>query len=689
MKLWKIFQLNFFKKNKVTIRRYGIFLSLTILIIVAFQNFGPYDDYARWRSGVFAGYPRPITRHVEITDDQFLYDIYHIVFDPNGNPDSAFMGNMASLKTMSRQDVFNFFIHYPSSPFQKNGQLKPINKNLFVKRVVKALLKQTIQDSDVGLSASTLSDTSDDSAWYSYYKWIASSEFYKKANCSQNSYYQYRGSSLKLSSSTHSPTMKDFYAGNAEFRGPYETYPDKNGNLNVEDVSLPDYTNYADNGKARNIDYGYYLTPTTPSTPTNPRYITPAGWSPAVGDSPKNLTGLESYSYGPSLILFQAPEDINPDGSSRSKTYYAISRRQVSYSANKITLVLLRSDDDGITFKPVGGKYGDIFDIFSVAAGAIPTSNPVVSAENLTPANSWVLPVFYDPHLSVDASSCPTKYVLTYECGLPGVNMIPSLCQSVSVHPTDPLSWSAPKILVNGCGPNLNSPPYLPNPCVNPNYISASVGMSLFDDIDDQHGGRIGHEFLAWNASDVGASNVFNTPTNRLSTMGRDAAIPVGTYNDVANLTNISKPNSISSDNNILLDATPDIHCGQPGHIAGDWDCNIKGVVDWIKEGDDYFMLYNGANFSQIWRDPTDVDSKGKEYTNIWSMGLGHSTTGPLGRYDGADRVKFLTSTLKYAAGVQYGSINVINGEIYLYYGFNPVEKSSISVIKRTKLVWK
>lgn len=156
-----------------------------------------------------------------------------------------------------------------------------------------------------------------------------------------------------------------------------------------------------------------------------------------------------------------------------------------------------------------------------------------------------------DPHLAIDESVCPRRYVLTMECD-------GSLCQSWSTTPLVSESWTPPVQVIAGS----QAP-----------YRSASVGHAVFDHA---------RPYLSWTEVDNGMSNDVVEGGERATSSA--IALPFGLYGLAGlNVADLGHPT--------VLDAEADVDC------TSSWDCNNKDAQDWKKEGAYFYLIYNGANY--------------------------------------------------------------------------------------------
>src|SRR5215475_10807233 len=123
--------------------------------------------------------------------------------------------------------------------------------------------------------------------------------------------------------------------------------------------------------------------------------------------------------------------------------YLAFTRGLVHDLPQIYNIFMLESIDGGKTFQPVGGG------LFSLGPGQ----------------------TYLEPHIAIDTSVCPRRYVMTLECaGTWG-----SMCVSFSTTPSVPASWSTLIRVVEGCSPAASGG------CTQGKFNSASTSVSLID----------------------------------------------------------------------------------------------------------------------------------------------------------------------------------------------------------------
>lgn len=235
----------------------------------------------------------------------------------------------------------------------------------------------------------------------------------------------------------------------------------------------------------------------------------------------------------------------------------------------------------------------------------------------------WTL---YDPHVTVDASVTPARYLMAMECA--NSTFGASVCISQTRTPFDPASWSTPRLLVQ-----------------NRDAKSASTGAILAD------GGRF---YVKWTMVDDGAG------------AGRYAS---STW---ARAIGLDDPSNFSDVGTQILAAENDSHC------ESSWDCNNQDTQDWKREGDYYYMIYNGANYYRCTREAGDPGS------SEWALAIRRSRQ-PLGSYEESSG-KLIEAPLKDTCGISYPVLNRIGGVPYLYYAY--YVSRTVNRTMRARLVW-
>ena len=240
--------------------------------------------------------------------------------------------------------------------------------------------------------------------------------------------------------------------------------------------------------------------------------------------------------------------------------------------------------------------------------------------------------------MAVDNSVCPTRYVMSMECA--GQYGTASLCTSQSTTPWLPFSWTNPFVTVDGC-----TAPAKGN-CNTQKYQSASTGVALVDGME---------RYLAWTQVYDGTGD--SDPTVHTFSQSTSAIPAFDRYfgSVVQGLSAI----------HTMMDATPQPFC------SNGWDCNNRDKQDWKREGNFYYAIYNGANFYRCngsWGISVSRNSNpNAEYTERLPLSQGI----PAVRSD--------------TCGISYPMLNVINGELFIYYAF--VDLSGYNGPRRARLV--
>lgn len=235
-------------------------------------------------------------------------------------------------------------------------------------------------------------------------------------------------------------------------------------------------------------------------------------------------------------------------------------------------------------------------------------------------AQTW-----YDPHVAVDHGVCPPRYVMAMEClGREAA----SLCVSESTTPGWTETWSRPAVTVDGCnGAGASSV------CGSRAAQSASTGVTLTD-------GRA--RYVAW--TQVYDGVMANDPlahTYSQSTAVDAFAAHQGTV--------MRASHPIAT----MMSATPMPWCASP------WDCNNRDKQDWKREGDFFYALYNGANYYRCdgaWGVSVarSAEAAGPEYTDRLPLAAG------------------IAAERNDTCGISYPMLNVVDGELYVYYAYYP-----------------
>ena len=272
--------------------------------------------------------------------------------------------------------------------------------------------------------------------------------------------------------------------------------------------------------------------------------------------------------------------------------YIAFTR---AYLANKTFNVALLTSDDAVHFTEAGL-------LFDKSAGQ----------------------TFYDPHIAVDESVCPRRYVLTSECL--GHEGAASLCTSQSTTPGWAETWTTPTVLVDGCGGNAAGI------CGTAAAESASTGTTLIDGTS---------RYVSWTQVYDGVGG--NDPQAHTYTQGAQVASLSGYFGTV-----MAGASPIAA----LLPSEPQPFCTDA------WDCNNRDQQDWKREGDQYYAIYNGANYYRC--------------DGSWGVSIARAAS-PLGPYD--QRLPLsrgIAAERTDTCGISYPVLNVIGGQLYIYYAYYP-----------------
>ncbi len=233
---------------------------------------------------------------------------------------------------------------------------------------------------------------------------------------------------------------------------------------------------------------------------------------------------------------------------------------------------------------------------------------------------------WYDPHVAIDHGVCPARTVMAMEClGHEGA----SLCTSESTTPGWAETWHRPTLVVDGCNGGGSA-----SICGSAAAQSASTGVTLTD-------GRA--RYAAWTQvyDGVGASDP------QAHTYSQDTAVDSF---DVYQGTVMRTSHPVET----LMASTPMVWCTSP------WDCNNRDKQDWKREGSYFYALYNGANYYRCngrWGISVarSMEVSGSEYTDRLPLAAG------------------IAAERSDTCGISYPMLNVIDGELYVYYAYYPL----------------
>jgi hypothetical protein len=273
---------------------------------------------------------------------------------------------------------------------------------------------------------------------------------------------------------------------------------------------------------------------------------------------------------------------------------------------NRFNIILMRSDD-GLRFAQVG-------------------DTPVFPDD---PGRT-----LYDPHLAVDHSVCPRRYVMTMECAWPGIGA--SLCVSYSTEPAIAETWSRPQLVVES----------------GPGMLSASTGVMLLD------GPR---KLLSWTVVDDGDA----VPQDEGFERTYSEALTVAHYD--------RRVARAGPDGQTILGAAPNLHC------TDSWDCNNRDLQDWKREGAHYYAIYNGANYFRC------VRPQGSAGTSEWQLALRRASA-PLSTYRESSG-PLVAAERADTCGISYPVVHAHGGALYLYYAYYPASGGNRTM--RSKLIWR
>lgn len=306
--------------------------------------------------------------------------------------------------------------------------------------------------------------------------------------------------------------------------------------------------------------------------------------------------------------------------------FYAFTRKFVTTDAGvpdagpgaSWTIAVLRSGDEGRSFSEVQSGAGANGELFSLA--------PHLQ--------------LYDPHISIDATQSPPLYVMVMECNTDGEEFLAdaglewaSACVSTSTDPFNPLSWTAPRVLIDGCDTNAQAG------CTSSVHHSASTPVTLMNGSE---------KLVSWTAVED------NSPYSRARSEGY-YFWPMWRLG--------------ANWSYVLMDATPQPFC------TSWWDCNNRDKQDWKYEAGRYFLVYNGANYYRC--------DQGR-----WGITIAQSTTGPFGQY-GQLPFPIFQSATPVGCNYSYPTLPAIEGAYYLYYSVSDATSQGLGTARnwRVKLI--
>ncbi len=232
---------------------------------------------------------------------------------------------------------------------------------------------------------------------------------------------------------------------------------------------------------------------------------------------------------------------------------------------------------------------------------------------------------WYDPHIAIDHGVCPARYVMAMEClGREGA----SLCTSESTTPGWAETWNRPNVSIDGCNGGGTT-----SVCGSRAAQSASTGVTLTN-------GR--SRYVSWTQvyDGVGANDPL-AHTYSQSTAVANFEARQGTV--------MAAMNPIVT----MMSATPMPWCTSP------WDCNNRDKQDWKREGSYFYALYNGANYYRC--------------DGTWGVSVARSTSAAGPEY--TDRLPLaagIPAERTDTCGISYPMLNVIDGELFVYYAYYP-----------------
>jgi hypothetical protein len=402
---------------------------------------------------------------------------------------------------------------------------------------------------------------------------------------------------------------------------------------------------------AQSAEVGYWTSELT----------TPQGAAPGAVTWPQFLHDLfysQEYRDNCPTEYYTLGSQVNANATLLEDLFNGVARMQLSTEATYISLTIPTAvrlwdqklptwynpkyNEDGpgtkfIAFTPafLGGNSFTITVLQSSDAIHFTEIGPIWT--NLP--NSGVAYTVYDGHVSVDYSVCPPRYVMAMECA--GNAGTASLCTSFSTYPSKPFTWTFPMVIVDGCaGGN-------PRACNTIAAESASTGVTLHDGYE---------KYAAWTQvyDGVGPSDP------QVHTYSQSTGPLESLFSYFGNVMRGTAPI------NTMMSTEPHPWCTDA------WDCNNRDKQDWKKEGSYFYALYNGANYYRC--------------NGEWGISVARSTTAVGPEY--TDRLPIslgIPAVVNNTCGISYPVLNVIEGELYVYYAWVNVTGDRIPM--RSKLV--
>ncbi len=294
--------------------------------------------------------------------------------------------------------------------------------------------------------------------------------------------------------------------------------------------------------------------------------------------------------------------------------------------------LFLMESDDGVKFRPASPAPATDWSAMPEAlecisqGGAKCPSFPVDTVGHA-----------FDAHVAVDHTTCPPTYVMTYECVTPWGGT--SSCASRSQTPNVLGTWSPPQVIVEGFMQNRLYGDY---PEVPKRSASTPVPLIVMT-------GRVVERFVAWAEVQEGLSP---EPEDTERTTSSAYRLPEGNA-FTAYTFRLDRPPR-DPDFVELLSATPGLCRDIPKHP---WDCNMRNIADWKREGDNYVLLYQG-----------DENYFPTKFRSGAAFGIAPTAAGALGTYTIRDDPTLRPGPQSGIEWLSYPTFQAVNGQLYMYY---------------------
>jgi hypothetical protein len=249
-----------------------------------------------------------------------------------------------------------------------------------------------------------------------------------------------------------------------------------------------------------------------------------------------------------------------------------------------------------------------------------------------------------DPHLAIDNSVCPRRFVLGTLCST-------GACISYTTTPTVPETWSRPQTAITNCVP-------LTANCAD-RYVNAWSSVTLFDHRQP---------YFGWQELDEGPTQYqsagFVNPDDGVESASTSA--------QAFNPYQLTPATVVAADKQSLLPAEPNPKCTTA------WDCDNRSISDWRREGAYFYLLYAGANYHRCKRPDVDL-----ALPNQWGIGVASSLSA-LDNYTRPLEPSVVFAEAANTCGISYPFVNRVGEKLYVYYA--SYDTSNVSSLWRAAI---